>query len=446
MTAVFLKKLIPSLIVCLLHTSVVLASSHVIKADVSYLNFAEDNNSDSLNHLDLNLNYKTEIRLSDRLSFSGEAQAYVATYPDYMLTAPLFEIAYKFRESSFHLGRLKTEHGTYLDTDWVMGIQSSFSRMNPLNPQMQGVTGLAYRFESDQVYINLSGSPISIPDQGVSLDVDSSGVVSSDNPWAVVPPSRALLSTGAELDLKYEVIEDSVPELLEAYQFGGTLGVKTDYLNIFGMYANRPSKQIGFELDAKLLTNAEGLVEVISKPVFRREHFFGVQAESKWLKNFSLNNGFYGLVLIDDDSTAPYQTSHPDYFFITTSLNFKIKSQSFSLRHLYGKARENKKDGVVYIESSRFLYEDSFMLSIDKLNFKGLKSNAELVYSYIEKAARFQIYSKYTVSKKLSLWSQLSLIHDFEEGEVDSENLSISSGLVGFASLDHFNVGASYVF
>ncbi len=431
---------------CFLDTAAAASSAHEIKLTSSFMNFAEIKNTDQDSHLDLNLEYKSEYFFSKKTKANLSASAYVASYPDFVITLPEADVVFSFGDSSVRVGRSKVKNVSYLDEDWFLGVQTAFLRMNPLYPEQQGRMGVTYRLESDQVFAEFYGSPLSVPGQFPGFKVSDSGKVTSDNPWSRLPPEQAVLTTGAELNLRYDVVDDSIPELVLDHQFGGALGVHTDYLRIVGMYSNRPSKQVDFLLDAKLQTGAESLVEIKTKPVFLREHFFGVQAESKWFDGFTMKNGFYGLVLEDDENPFKYQTSHPDYFFITTSLDLIIGKYEFLLQHLYTKERENVQDDVIYIESSRFLYKNAFSLVAKNIMYEKVKTNIGAIYSYKEENARFFIESSYVKSRNWSFFGRLNLIHTFDDEKNEDGGLSISSGMESFAALDSINLGVSYVF
>ncbi len=431
---------------CFLDTAAASSSAHEIKLTTSFMNFAEIKNTDQDSHVDLNLEYKSEYFFSKKSKANLSVSAYVASYPDFAITLPEADMVFSFGDSSLRVGRSKVRNVSYLDEDWFLGVQTAFLRINPLYPEQQGRMGVTYRLESDQVFAEFYGSPISVPGQFPGFKVSNNGKVTSKNPWSRLPPEQALLTTGAELNLSYDVVDDSIPELLLDHQFGGALGVQTDYLKIVGMYSNRPSKQVDFLLDAKLQTGEESLVEIQTKPIFLREHFFGVQAESKWFEGFTVKNGFYGLVLEDDENAFKYQTSHPDYFFITTSFDLDLGKYKFLLQHLYTKERENVQDDVVYISSSRFLYKNAFSLTAKNIMYEKVKTNIGAIYSYKEDNARFFIESSYNKNQSWSFWGRLNLIHTFGDDEIENEGLSISSGMESFAALDSINLGVSYVF
>jgi hypothetical protein len=416
------------------------------KLNASVINFAEIKNNNSKTHADFSIQYDQKFKLSENFN-AGVSLGFVGvTYPDYAFTAPELYIDYKFDEkSTISFGRKKIETSSYLDSDWFLGLQTSFLRMNPLYPEEQGRAGLSFSYHSDQVTAHFYGSPVSIPDQFPGFDLTPGGQVTTNNPWSNLPPEQVRFDSGSEFDISYELVNDSVPDLILDHQFGGSLGIKTDYLELVGMYSNRPSKQLNVELEAKLQTDQEGSVVIRAEPAFLREHFYGLQAKSKWSKGVILKNGFYGLILEDDDLDAKYQTSHPDYFFITTELQFNIKKYGFSLKHIYTKERSNERDGVVYIDFSRFLYRNAVWLEATNFWLDRIRSNIGAIYSYEEKVARFYVESTYQARGGWSYWGRLNLIHEIEN-LTDEENISVVSGLASYAALDSFNVGVRYVF
>lgn len=431
-------------VVCFISTSHASNLTQHGQVDTSFFNFAETKNTDQKSHMDLNLKYNGNYSFSKTIKLNFSTGAYIASYPEYAFNIPEAEFVFSLGESSVRIGRTKVKHLSYLDTDWGLGVQTGFFRVNPLSPEEQGRVGLSYRLETDQIYMEFYGSPISIPDQFPGFKVSDSGKVTSDNPWSRLPPEKAILSTGAELNLTYDVVDDSLPDLLLSHQFGGALGVKTDYLEIVGMYSNRPSKQIDFVLDAKLQTGAESLVEIKTKPIFLREHFFGVQAKSQWFKNLTVKNGFYGLILQNDGSDDKYQTSHPDYFFIVTDMSWNLNKYKVSVQHLYSNERVNEKDDVIYIEMSRFLYTNSIALKFETSSSNKLKIHLGGVYSYKEKVGRVFLETIYSKTKNWAILGSLNLINSFGSSEV--EGVSVASGIETYAALDSVKLGVSYAF
>lgn len=413
--------------------------------DFSYLNFAEAKNTNNKDHLGLKVGYDLKTKFSDNLTTHLNLGFNGVTYPDYTLTIPFFNASYACGDNTFAFGRTKLEKLSFIDEEWALGLQTAFSRQNPIYTEEQGRLGVSYVYKTKQVFLEVYGSPFSIPDQFPGFKVSDSGDVSSSNPWSAIPPKRVRISTGAEFDLKYEVINDSLPELILDHQFGGRIGLQTDYIELLGMYSNRPSKQVSLKLDAKVQTGTESLIEITAEPEFVREHFYGLQAKTKIHQTFTIRNGFYGLLLEESKINANYQTASADYFFITTDLNLQLKQLDLQLSHIYSKKRLNEEDDVVYIEFSRFLYENSLRLSVEKLKYKKALIQLGAIYSYKEEVARFYTEASYGLNKNWSFWGRLNLIHNLKGSDAE-DSVSLESGLRSYAALDNLNIGVSYVF
>lgn len=411
------------------------------------ISFAEENNNDDLSHGVLEGEYKYNKKLNDHFSFKSHFAAFAATYPETTFSVPEFEITYKNGDTELALGRVQLEDSIFLDEDWRLGLQSAFVRMDPFRPQKQGLTGLFYKIKTEQLFIEFFGSPLFIPDQGPSIDVAQSGSVRTDNPWAFLPPERLLLSTGADLSLQYKLVEDSLPELLSEYQFGGRFKIKTKDLSLMGMYYNKPSRQLSFALDAKL--ESGGMINVEGRPLFSREHFYGLQAESYWFKKLKVKNGFYGLVHQEDkESSSRFQSANYDYFFATMSFEYDFDHFSTKLKYLFSNRKQNIEEDVVYFETSRFLFENAFGLEFSNLRWKRLSSQVGFVYAHKEEASQFYMDASWNFTEAFALFANMSLVHRFsDEDDSSTETVTFSSsGLSQYAALDNIQLGVQYVF
>lgn len=427
--------------------SVSFGSGH---ADLAVVSFAETNNDSGEFESVLNLNYRIEKNLRNKSwSFALEGDVFAATYPDFAFAVPEAKLVYKTRDTEASIGRKKVEHLNFLDEDWYLGVQTSFFRMDPFRPVQQGLTGLNYQIKTEQVFIELFGSPFFVPDQNPSLDVRTDGSVVSDNPWVILPPETLELSTGGVLDIDYALVEDSLPELLSQHQFGGRFGIQLKDLSILGMYYNRPSRQLNFDVSAKVESGEEaGFVNVQAKPLFSREHFYGLQAESRWLEKLKIKNGFYGIIQ-ENDSSEPsrFQTTKYDYFFISTGLEYDFSRFRLTLKHLLTNKKQIEEDGVTYFENARFLFENSVALELSHLNWRTVNFEFGSIYSYKEEVAQFYLRAQKKMTSALSVYTHLNLINGFSDETTGSENTDLTTlGMQRYAALDNVRIGVSYVF
>ena|GEM_PF-2063640 len=435
------------LVFCLSPSAFALSSGQF---DLSTVTFAETNNDSGDFEAVLNFNYRIEKELKNRRwRFAAETDVFAATYPDFAFAIPEAKFVYSTRDTEASIGRKKVERISFLDEDWYLGAQTAFFRMDPFRPAEQGLVGLNYQIKTKEVFIEFFGSPFFVPDQNPGVKVREDGSVVSGNPWVILPPERLELSTGGMLEIDYALVEDSVPELLSQAQFGGRFGIELKDLSILGMYYNRPSKQLNFDVSAKVESGEQaGFVNVQAKPLFSREHFYGLQAESVWMNKLKIKNGFYGIIQQNDEAqTAKFQTTKYDYFFIANSVEYDFSKFKLSLRHLLTNKKQVEEIGVTYFETSRFLFENAVAAEISNLNWKTLTFKFGSVYSYKEEVAQFYIRTQKNLNSKLAVYAFANIINDFSDAQVSSDSTELTPlGMKRYAALDNVRIGLSYVF
>jgi len=443
--ALLSKKLLISL------SLLIVSSAHSLSSgtlDFAGVTFAESNNESGEFEGVLNLNYRLEKKLQNKKwQYHIEGQAFGASYPEFAAAVPEARIFYTTKETEISIGRKKIKQLNFLDKDWNLGVQTAFFRMDPFNPKEQGLLGFNYEIKTDQVFVDFFASPLFVPDQNPSVSVKDSGVVEANSPWSFLPPQNIELSTGGVLGVDYSVTDDSLPKLLNQHQFGGRFGIELKDLSILGMYYNRPSNQLGFDISAKVEAGeTEGFVNVQAKPQFLREHFYGLQAESVWIDKLKIKNGFYGIVQNKSEaSTAKFQTARFDYFFIATSLEYKAKDFKLSLKHLLTNKRQVEEEEVVYFETDRFLFENAVSIGVSDLTFKKVEFDFGSVYSYKQKVAQFHLRASKKLTKRLSVYTYFNMINDFGDGSVTSENTELTPlGMSRYAALDNVRLGVVY--
>jgi hypothetical protein len=428
-------------------------AGHSGALDLAAVSFANQNNGSGDLEAVLNLNYRYETiqkNNSSRWKLAVEGDAFAATYPDFAFAVPEARLFYATKETEASVGRKKIENINFLDEDWYLGVQTAFFRMDPFNPKEQGLTGINYQIKTEEVFLEFFGSPIFVPDQNPGLNVRNDGSVFSDNPWVILPPERLELSTGGVLEIDYSLVEDSVPELLSQYQLGGRFGINLKDLSILGMYYNRPSRQLDFAVTAKVESGEDsGFINVQAKPLFSREHFYGLQVESIWMNKLKVKNGFYGIIQQNNSSAddAKFETSRYDYFFISTGLEYDFSKFKLTLKHLLTNKKQIKEDGIVYFETSRFLFENAVAAELSHLRWKTVYFKIGTVYSYNEKTAQFYLRAEKGFGSGFGVYSSLNLINDFNREDLSSDSTALTPlGMQRYAALDNIRLGVSYVF
>ncbi len=393
------------------------------------------------------LNFQAETHLlhkwnSGKLSTGISAGLFLASYPDFNFQIPEAFVSYKLTENSnFSFGRKMPAEGLYVDSEWGLSVLQSSFRMEPLRPEMQGLTGLHYHYKASKFFMYGLFSPFFIPDQTQSLDQNGDSI-SSDNPWASLPPQFVDLN-GSRSVLNYEVENDSLPDLLSKLQFGGSMGFDFDNIRVSAFYYHKPSRQLSYKVEAQGTNEgSEVVVNAQVTPQFLREHLYGLQAKLDWYPNFTTTHGAYGTLINDDDldQNEDYQTSVNDYFIFSNSLSFRWKKGSLRASHIHFNSREIKNEEQVVIDFNRFIHGSSIKLGgTYKVKAKS-KIKADILYDYENQGIALNSGLEYKYDRKLSFWSELQILHDLDSKE------SSNSIFERFEGLDSIRLGAKFVF
>lgn len=130
--------------------------------------------------------------------FYEARQAYVGTSPE-MGSVRLF------------LGR-KLESWNHLDDQWRMGIWQPRFRWDYLHPDVVGLTGAFVEVRHGDFHFSLMGSPIFIPERGVTMTFQNGSVI-SQSPWFLPPPSQISLFN-SPTPINYNLALPNLKELL----------------------------------------------------------------------------------------------------------------------------------------------------------------------------------------------------------------------------------------
>ncbi len=114
-------------------------------------------------------------------------------------------------ELKLYIGR-KKEDWSSLDERWGMGLFQPVYRWNPLDPSLQGLTGLFLKKKwNPQLETEIFYSDLFLPDQGPSFEIENGQFVEG-NPWFRRPPQKVALY-GSETDIHYNLIKPDVKDV-----------------------------------------------------------------------------------------------------------------------------------------------------------------------------------------------------------------------------------------
>lgn len=113
------------------------------------------------------------------------------------------------------IGR-RLETWSHLDEEWRLGIWQPRFRWDYLHPESVGLTGAFLALKAPWFRVVAWGSPIFIPERGVSMDAQD-GSFRSDSRWFVPPPSMVSIF-GRGTPVRYSLM---VPEMRDLVEHAG---------------------------------------------------------------------------------------------------------------------------------------------------------------------------------------------------------------------------------
>lgn len=161
-----------------------------------------------------------------------------------------------------------------MDSRWDFGLWQPTFQWNPLSPEEQGLTGLFWQTQKDNYSVTMFVSPLFIPDQGPSFDIEN-GQFLPTNPWFHRPPdSVQIFSESTQVD--YTIDKPSTTQVLLHTSYGAKLTVgSADGFQAQASYMYKPSNQLALTYSGVLDTSK--LVGVVDlKPIVFYETLTGL--------------------------------------------------------------------------------------------------------------------------------------------------------------------------
>lgn len=194
--------------------------------------------------------------LSDYSSFTFESpEAYISTGPRLS------------RRNELSFGRRKMSWSR-MDDEWQLGLWSPRFLWDPLHPEQIGMTGFFYRYESPQWKVQVFASPLTVPERTFPVKEENGALISSSPLWKPLP-SRLMLSSGQEIDIRYRINQPSIGEVL----INPALAVRVRYGEKYGGFVGgsagvMPMHQSDLQVKASLMPGSDTYVDAALTPKF----------------------------------------------------------------------------------------------------------------------------------------------------------------------------------
>ena len=161
----------------------------------------------------------------------------------------------------FYFGR-KRMHWSELDSRWDLGVWEPLFKWNPLSPEHQGLSGIFWQANKPLYSLMLFASPLYIPDQGPSFEIEDGSFIKG-NPWFRRPPeSIRIWSEATAIDYRFEMPDETQIVLQKSFgsklAFGDPNGLSAQLSYIY-----KPANQLAIGYDGNLdVGKLKGAVEL----------------------------------------------------------------------------------------------------------------------------------------------------------------------------------------
>ena len=336
-----------------------------------------------------------------------------------------------------------------MDDSWSLGTIEPVFKWNPLNRESHGLTGLFWVTQQPWLQFTAFVSPVFLPDQGPSFEINRQGHFAKINPWFQMPPRtfQPFPGSDASSDIQYKVRKPPESEVILQTTLGGGLEGKLGENGLWrSAYFYKPMNQLALGYDGiyNNVTNT-GEVEILPQVGYHR-----VTAADLI---YTINNYRMGVsymkdqpepLKFDPEWTAPiFSTAH----MYSAFLQFNYKKQMVKLEYLSmfgGKVVETGEfaDPNRAAITSRFPFTEAvkgrYDFELPILKQQKLNMNLSWTHSERNQFDLVQVKGQYSVSRRWQTFADMQLV---KAKPLTGEN---SNEISPQENNDRFMVGMSY--
>lgn len=350
-------------------------------------------------------------------------------------------------EQSLSLGRKKLDWNL-VDSRWNLGIWEPVFKWNPLLPESQGLTGLFWQVQKPSYTLTLFASPLFIPDQGPSYDIQGGKFVKS-NPWFRSPPDSIHIF-GETTQIEYTLQKPNEGQVVLHSSYGAKLAFG-DTKNLFFQLSHiyKPSNQLALGYDGVLdIPKDRGAVDLQPQVFY---HSLSGADLSFAFSRFKLG----GSVLLDrpsQDKIFDAQWTHPVFenaLLSTGFLEMDMRLITFYFQRLDISGGNVKEEGELANPNRRPLMTRYPFKQANEAGIKGHLAFAKFrsldgKISYTQSDKNDFSLIRFNSTLKLSnLWSLSAEAQLIDAGPLTADN---QNDIAQFVNNDRYMIGASYVF
>ncbi len=350
-------------------------------------------------------------------------------------------------DATFYLGR-KRMSWSELDARWDLGVWEPVFKWNPLSPDRQGLTGLFWQVDKPYYTLMLFASPLYIPDQGPSFEIENGSFVKG-NPWFRRPPdSIRIWQEATAIDYRFQKPDET--QIVLQNSFGMKISVgDPQSLRAQLSYAYKPANQLAIGYEGNLdIGQLKGAVDL--EPQVFYHSLLGGEVSYRY-SNFRV--GMSGILdRPSQDQIFEEKWTHPVFqqaTLLSPYVEWSNARWGVSLQHLDIIGGEVTEEGELANPGraalqTRYPYQQAqqiaFMTNYGFSKNRRLISKLSLTHSDKNDFDLIRISARFRLS---GLWSLMGEAQMVKAGPQTVEN---QNEIAQFVNNDRLMVGAAYVF
>ncbi|MGE5086347.1 MAG: hypothetical protein ACM3MG_08625 [Bacillota bacterium] len=348
--------------------------------------------------------------------------------------------------TTFYVGRKKMLWSE-LDARWDLGVWEPLFKWNPLSPERQGLTGIYWQIDKPQYTFMLFASPIFIPSQGPSFEIENGDFVKG-NPWFHNPPQSVRIWDEAT-QMQYHMNQPSTSEIVMQNSYGAKLSFGDPQgFRVQTSYIYKPDNVLALGYQGSLdLSTLKGSVEL--KPQVFYHSLTGADVTYKW-DQFRLGvSGIWDRPTKEKvyDDPAWTQPVFEDAVLMSPFVEWDngVWALNFMRLDIYGgkvtevgenQANEPLTNLYPFYQANQVSVLNNWYLG------KGRRLMSKLSFTQSDKND-FQLLRVNARMRMSGLWTFFGEMQLLKAGPTDQGN---QNDLAQFANNDRLMLGASYVF
>lgn len=350
-------------------------------------------------------------------------------------------------DSALYIGR-KRMNWNEMDARWDLGVWEPLFKWNPLSPERQGLTGLFWQVDRPYYTLMLFGSPLYIPDQGPSFEIENGSFVKG-NPWFRRPPdSIRIWEEATAIDYKFKKPDES--QIVLQNSFGMRISVgDPQSLRAQLSYAYKPANQLAIGYEGNLdVGQLKGSVDL--QPQVFYHSLVGGDVSYR-LRNFRMGiSGTYDRPSTDDIFEEKW--THPVFeeaTLLSPYVEWSNARWGVSLQHLEIIGGKVTEEGELANPNraalmTRYPYQQAQQIAL--MTNYGFKKDRRFIskisLTHSEKND-FDLVRLSTRFRLSGLWSLLGEMQLVRAGPMTVEN---QNEIAQFVNNDRLMLGAAYAF